>query len=200
MTTVRTCPVQCLWTVTVLSLWMYEHFSQGASLTSYPHPTLLAHLSSLGSHISANPRGFSVAGSGAVPGAVWGAVGTMLADICPCSQSPMVHAALVWLCLCCLGGMWCHTSRAEQGWAGRKCFSRQSLFLWGCSLQPQRYLPLGLWMTLCLRCHITLGSELPCYPPHLCAGFGFALVPQRPRRSGETGSDCAPYEPSLYRE
>lgn len=98
MTTVRTCPVQCLWMMTVLSLWMYDHFSPSASLNSYPHPMLHGHLSSLGSYISTKPRGFSVAGSGAVPGAVWGVVGTMVVDICPCCQSPVesIWCTLLW--------------------------------------------------------------------------------------------------------
>lgn len=125
---------------------------------------LYGHLSSLGSYTSTNARGFLVAGCGAVPGAVWGVLGTMAADVCPCCRSPVVHAALVWLCpgtaSAVQGGMWCHVRRTEQGWGGINFFFPDNLFLPRdtlCSFGDPK--ALGLWMTLCLHCHIKLGFE-----------------------------------------
>lgn len=68
--------------------------------------------------------------------------------------------ALPWNSLCCSGGMWCHVRRTEQGWGGINFFFPDNLFLPGdtlCSLGGPK--ALGLWMTLCLHCHVKLGFE-----------------------------------------
>ena len=130
----------------------------------------------------------------------------IFADICLCLQwCELLCCGSPWSSLCCSGRMWCYMRRAEQGWAGRRCFSRQPVFLWRLHLQSQRCLLLGLWITLCVRCHIALEFEHTkaqtplLFTPLMCwLQLCTSSLKAKKEKWGGTGSDWAPAEPSLY--